>query len=127
MSRYVLLIIINLPLLLAGIISAISSYKTGRISKKRSITEVLFWVTVSVGIIFIEPVYNTLLRHGLTNSTPMSLFDIVLLTLLLFCLLFIKQANEKSDLLNKKITRLQESWAISQAHHPKDKARTRST
>lgn len=115
MSRYVLLVLINLPLLFIGVISAITHYKTGRISKKRCTAEVLLWVCVGIGLVAIEPIYNTLLRHNLTNSTPMSLLDIVLLTLLLLCFFLIKETNDKISHLSRKFSRMHESLAIAEA------------
>jgi hypothetical protein len=122
MSRYVLLVIINIPLLVVGIVSALTHYNTRRISKKRCIAEVVFWVLVGIGLIFVEPVYNVLVRHNLTNSTPMSLFDMILLTLILFCLLFIKSTNERTASLQRKISRMHENIAITEAHKTEDTA-----
>jgi drug/metabolite transporter (DMT)-like permease len=116
MSRYVLLVLINIPLLLVGIVSALTSYNTRRISKKRCIAEVIFWFAVGVGMLFVEPLYNTLVRYNLTNSTPMSLFDMLLLTLILFCLLLIKSTNERTAYLHKKISRMHENVVITEAH-----------
>lgn len=120
MSRYLLLVIINLPLLLVGIIGAFTSYNTRRISKKRCVVEVLFWIAVGVGLIFVEPIYNILVHNNLTNSTPMSLFDMVLLTLILFCLLLIKSANERTARLHKTISRMHENIAIAEAHRTEE-------
>lgn len=119
MSKYVLLVLINIPLLTVGIISAITSYKTKRISKRRATLELLFWAGVGVGLVFVEPVYNQLIKHNLTNSQPMSLFDIVLLTLILFCMLMIKNSNERISALQRKISRMHENLAIEGAEHPR--------
>lgn len=120
MSRYVLLVLINIPLLLVGVVSALTSYNTRRISKKRCIGEVVFWLVVGVGLLFVEPLYNALVRHNLTNSTPMSLFDMLLLTLILFCLLLIKSTNERTANLQKKISRMHEDLVITEAHNSQD-------
>lgn len=115
MSRYVLLVIINTPLLLVGIVSALTNYNTRRISKKRCVGEIIFWLTIGVGLVFVEPIYNVLVRHNLTNSTPMSLFDMLLLTLILFCLLLIKSTNERTARLHRTISRMHENIAIAEA------------
>jgi len=122
-NKYALLILVNLPLILIGIISAITSYKTSRISKKKCIAQVAMWLTVGVLLCFVEPIYNALITHNLTNSQPMSIFDMVLLTLILFCLLLIKQTNEKLDLLSTKFSRMHENSVIAeeQRHWDKEK------
>jgi glucan phosphoethanolaminetransferase (alkaline phosphatase superfamily) len=121
MSRFLLLILINLPIILVGIISAITDYKTKRSSKRKYIAEVTLWLLIGVGLVFIEPIYNTLIRYNLTNSTPMSLFDIVLLTLVLLCLFLIKQTNEKNMQLANKVARMHENLAIVEAERLKNK------
>jgi hypothetical protein len=121
MNKYLLLLLINTPLLAIGILEALSGYKTNRISRRRCIVQVLFWLSVAVVLVLMEPIYNTLIRFNLTNSTPLSIFDIVLLTLLLFCLFLIKKSNESITRLNRKISRLHESLVISEAQRNWDK------
>jgi cytochrome bd-type quinol oxidase subunit 2 len=113
MSKYLLLVLINVPLLLIGIVGAITSYKTKRISQRRCAAEIIFWLSVGAGVVFVEPLYNSLIRHNLTDSPPMSLFDIVLLTVVLLCLILIKQTNEKTTQLQKKFSRLHENLVIA--------------
>jgi len=117
MSKYVLLVLINLPLLIIGVVSALTHYKTGRISKKRCMVEVAVWTCIGLGLVFVQPLYNTLIRHNLTDSQPMSLFDIVLLTLIIFCLMLIKNSNERLTQLHKKISRMHENMAITEANN----------
>jgi hypothetical protein len=120
-SKYALLVLINLPLIAVGIIGAVTGYKTSRISKKRCTIEVTFWLLVGVGLSLVEPLYNTLIKHNLTNSEPMSIFDMVLLTLILFCLLLIKQANERTTQLAKKVSRMHENIVIAEEQRHWDK------
>lgn len=113
--KYLLLFITNVPLILVGIIGAYARYKNKRISKKSWWWQFTFWLIVAVGLAYIEPIYNWLIRSNLTDSPPMTIFDMVLLTLVLFCLLLIKSANEKITDLNRKVTRMHEEIVISRA------------
>ena len=114
MSKYVLLVLINTPIVLIGIVRAVTRYKTkpARISRDKAVVEVVFWLAIGIGLRFVEPVYNTLIRHNLTDSPPMSLFDVTLLTLFVFCLLMIVETNEEVTALKKTVTRLHEKLAI---------------
>ena len=114
MSKYVILVLINLPLLTIGILEALSAYKTKRTSRRRCVVSVIFWVSLGAMFVLVEPFYNTLVRFNLTNSTPMSIFDMVLLTATLFCLFLIKKSNENISRLNRKIARLHESIVIGE-------------
>lgn len=117
MSKYVLLVLINLPVVLFGITRAITRYKTkpARISRTKCVIEVLLWLSIGIGLSIVEPVYNTLIQHNLTNSPPMSLFDVVLLTLFVFCLLLVVETKEELTALKRVVTRLHEKVAIVEA------------
>lgn len=114
MSKYLLLVLINAPVVLVGVVRAITRFKTkpARISKSKCIAEVVFWLAIGVGLSFVEPIYNTLIRHNLTDSPPMSLFDVALLTLFVFALLLIVETNEEMTTLKKTVTRIHERLAI---------------
>jgi hypothetical protein len=120
-SKYALLVLVNLPLIIIGIVSAVTGYKTSRISKKRCVVEVVFWLLVGVVLSLVEPLYNALVKHNLTDSQPMSIFDMVLLTLILFCFLLIKNANERASQLAKKVSRLHENLVIAEEQRHWDK------
>lgn len=114
MSKYLLLVLINAPIVLIGVVRAVTRYKTkpARISKNKAVVETVFWLAIGIGLSFVEPLYNTLIQHNLTDSPPMSLFDVVLLTLFVFCLLMIVETNEELTALKKIVTRIHEKLAI---------------
>lgn len=117
MSKYLLLVLINAPIVLLGIVRAITRYKTkpARISKNKAIYEVVFWLSIGVALSFAQPIYNALVRYNLTDSTPMSLFDVAVLTLFVFALLLIVETNEELTSLKKTVSRLHEKLAIMDA------------
>jgi hypothetical protein len=120
-NKYAILVIVNLPLLLIAIVGAMTNYKTGRISKRKATIEIVFWLIVGVLLVLIEPLYNTLIRHNLTNSAPMNIFDVGLLTLFIMSLLLIKHINEKVTRLNRKISRMHESIVLAEEARHWDK------
>jgi hypothetical protein len=97
-----------------GVLSAISAYKTRQISRRRMQLNVLFWLCVFVGLMLIEPLYNALIRANLTDSGPLSIFDIVLLTFILLILFLIKKVNESNMRLKRRMSILQENLAIQE-------------
>ena len=114
MSKYLILILINLPLVIAGVLSTISAYKTKQVSRRRMRWSLLFWVFIFIGLMLIEPIYDILVRSNLTDSSPLSIFDIILLTMILFTLFLLKRSNEASMRLGHRMARLQENLAISE-------------
>ena len=121
-TKYWLLIIINIPLVLAGVVASITSYKTTRITRRRYVFEIIFWLLVGIGLILVEPAYNTLVAHSLTDSPPMSIFDVVMLSAVLFCLVIIKNDRQKIDLLGKKLSRLHENIVLAEEERRWDRS-----
>lgn len=114
-NKFIILGVINTPIIIFGIVRAVSSYKTSRISKLRCKIEVVLWILIALGLVAVEPIYNLLVSNQLTDSAPMSIFDVVLLTFVLMSIFFIIRTNEKVSLVNKKIARLHESYAIKES------------
>jgi polyferredoxin len=114
MSKYLLLVLINAPIVLIGVVRAITRYKTkpARISKNKAVVEVLFWLVIGGGLSFVQPLYNTLVKYNLTDSAPMSLFDVAVLTLFVFALLLVVETNEELTALKRTVTRIHEKLAI---------------
>lgn len=118
-SRFLILILINLPIVLIGTVGAIVAYKTKQTSKKRCLVEVISWIIVGFGLVMVEPAYNLLVKNNLTTSDSMSIFDIILLTLVLICGLFLVKSNEKISSINNKLSRIHEHIAMKDAEDNK--------
>jgi hypothetical protein len=112
MNKYVLLVFINAPLILLALLMAVTSYKTGRSTRRRCTVLVVFWLLVGAGMLFVEPAYNTLVRANLTDSPPLSVFDIILLAGLVFLLFVVVQLYDKLNALSRKMSRMHEGLAI---------------
>jgi hypothetical protein len=111
-NKYALLVIINSPLIVFAVLMAVTSYKTGRSTKRRCTVLVVFWLLIGTGMLFVEPAYNLLVRANLTESPPLSVFDIILLTALIFLMLILVQLYDKLNNLSRKVSRLHENIAI---------------
>ena len=112
MNKYVLLFLLNSPLVVFAILMAVTSYKTGRSTKRRCTVLVVFWLLVGAGMLFVEPLYDLLVRENLTASPPLSVFDIILLSGLIFQLLIMVQLFDKLNNLSRKVSRMHEGIAI---------------
>lgn len=122
MNKYIFLTVLNIPLILYGIIDAIVDYKASKsISKHRCIGLIVFWLLIGLAIIMVEPLYNSLIRANLTDSPPLSIFDAVLLTSLVFCILLIVKINVRLSAVNNKLSRVHERVAIMESLQESDK------
>lgn len=86
MSRYLLLVLINLPVIIAGIVSITVKFKTKKISKARFAMRAVLWVAILTLLCLAYPIYTFLVGRDLTVSEPLSLFDVLQLTCIIYLL-----------------------------------------
>jgi hypothetical protein len=80
MSRYLLLLLLNLPFIMVAILSAITHYKLGKSSRRRLVLQLFLWVTILFGLAIAQPLYEWLYTNKLTQTEPLSLFDVIQVT-----------------------------------------------
>lgn len=112
MSRYLILILLNTPLILAGVLSAVVAYKLKRINIRRFIFRVSLWLIILLGLLFTEPIYNFLFSRNLTQTEPLSLFDVIQITGIIFTLFLANRAHIKADLLERRLNDLHQELSI---------------
>ncbi len=112
MDKYTLLIIFNVPFILFGYLKAYDLHKTGSIQRIGFFLRLVFWTVILAGLIFVKQIYNYLNSHNLTDSTPLSLADVILVTGVIFLLFLTMRAYSKLDIMEKRMTDLHEKIAI---------------
>lgn len=112
MSRYLLLLILNLPFILLSILSAITRYKLKKSSKKRLIFQVSLWMMVFVGLSLAETIYNWLFQHKLTQTEPLSLFDVIQITAIIIVFYIASRSHTKIETLEKRVQDLHQELSI---------------
>lgn len=112
MSRYMILIILNAPLVVVGLLNSVAAYKLKRSGKRRFVFRVIFWLVVLAGLILIEPAYNFLFSNNLTQTEPLSLFDVIQITGIVFVFLIANQAYVRADLLEHRLEDLHKELSI---------------
>lgn len=112
MSRYLILVILNTPLILAAIVNAVVSYNLKHLSFRRLVFKVSFWTTVFVGLVFAESIYNFLYTGGLTQTEPLSLFDVVQMTGVILVFYLVNRLYVKVDVLEKRVQDLHQELSI---------------
>jgi len=111
-SRYVILVILNTPLIIAGILKATVSYKLKQSSRRRFIVRVTLWLSILASLIFVEPLYSFLFSKNLTQTEPLSLFDVMQITGIILVLYIANQAFIKADFLERRVQDLHQELSI---------------
>lgn len=112
MSRYTLLLLLNLPFILAAIISAVTHYKLRRSSKRRLILQISIWLAVLIGLALAEPIYIWLFNNELTDTEPLSLFDVVQITAIVVTFYIANRTRLKTQVLERRVQDLHQELSI---------------
>ena len=112
MSRYLLLFLLNLPFALAGILGAVTQYKLGRTSRQRLVVQVVFWSLVIAALALAEPIYQWLFNNNLTQTEPLSLFDVVLFTGLVITFYLANRTRVHQEQLERRVRDLHQELSI---------------
>lgn len=112
MSRYLLLLILTIPFILLSIISAITQYKLGRSTKKRLVIQIIIWLLILVGLASAESIYSWLFQSKLTQTEPLSLFDVIQITAIVIVFYIANRSRAKIDMLEKRLQDLHQELSI---------------
>ena len=112
MDKYTILILLNVPFVMFGVIHAVLSYKDGIIGRLSLLLRFIFWAVIACGLFFAKYLYNLLTGSNLTDSTPLSLADVILVTGINICLFLCFRLYTKLDHTERRLSELHESVSI---------------
>lgn len=123
MSRYLILVILNTPLVLAALMSALVDYKMGRFSRKVFLRHVIFWLVIFVGLACTQIIYQFLFSNGLTATEPLSLFDVIEITGIIVVLYMASRSRTKIETLERRIQDLHQELSIRLSENSSSKSK----
>ncbi len=112
MDKYALLILFNAPFVIFGLLRALVMYNTGSLQRTGLIVRFIFWAFISLGLVFAEAIYNFLIRNNLTDTAPLSLPDVALVTGVVFCLSLCLRIYTRIELLERRVSELHENLSV---------------
>lgn len=99
-------------MVITALINTIVSFKLGHISNKRLIVKTVFWIFVFIGLFFTENIYNYLYSEGLTQTEPLSLFDVIQITGVIYVFYLVNRLYVKVDVLERRNQDLHQELSI---------------
>lgn len=112
MSRYLLLFIINLPFIFMAILGAVTQYKLHRSTRQKMIARVSLWLIVAVALALTQPIYDWLFSHRLTQTEPLSLFDVVEITGIVLVFYIANRTRAKVETIERRLQDLHQELSI---------------
>ena len=70
------------------------------------------WIVVAIGLALAQPIYTWLFSNNLTQSEPLSLFDVVQITSIVIVFYISNQTRTKVEVLEKKVQDLHQELSI---------------
>lgn len=113
--RYIILILLNVPIILLALVNFITRYKLKRIEKTRLRRQVIMWLIILVILIGSFPVYNILNSKPILDSSELSLFDIFQTTAIILLFYFVNNQRQKNDHTERRVQDLHQALSIKLA------------
>lgn len=110
--RYVILILLNLPVILLAFINILAQYKMNHITKTRFRRQVIIWLIILVVLVSSFPIYNLVNGNQLLDSSELSLFDIVQTTAIIFLFYIINYQRQHIEHTERTVHDLHQELAI---------------
>ncbi len=112
MSRYLILFLVNLPFIIAAILSTLTQYKLRKLSRRTFVIQLGVWAAVTAGLLLAEPLYTWLFAHGYTATDSLSLFDVVQLTAIVVVFYIANRTRMKAERLERRLNDLHQELSI---------------
>lgn len=112
MSRYTILVLLNIPLIITALLNSFVSYKMKHISMRRMFIKLIFWISLLLALIFTEPIYTWLYSEGLTKTEALSLFDVILISASMVMFFLINKLYVKVDVQERRLKDLHQEISI---------------
>lgn len=110
--RYLVLIILNLPIVLAALVSIVTQYKLKKVTSSRFRHQILTWIIILILLVASFPVYNTISGKSLLDSAELSIFDILQTTAIIFLFYVVNNQRQRIDQTEKRLRDLHQELSI---------------
>ena len=110
--RYLILIILNLPIILLALVNIITQYKLGRVSKNRFRHQLIIWLLILAVLIGAFPFYNILVGRPAFDSYALSSFDIVQTTGIILLFYIANNQRQRLDQNERHLRDLHQELSI---------------
>jgi hypothetical protein len=115
-SRYLILLLLNTPFIIAALVNALVTYKLSKMSRPRFIFQVILWLAVFAGLALAKPIYEFLFSNNLTHTEPLSLFDVMQITGIVGIFFIANRTRAKVEALERRVQDLHQELSIRLAN-----------
>ena len=110
--RYLILVLLNVPIILAALINIITQYKLRKVSVTRFRHQLIIWMVIMVVLIGSFPLYNISIGHPPLDSSELSLFDILQTTTIILLFYIANNHRQRIDQNERRLRDLHQELSI---------------
>ncbi len=110
--RYLVLLLLNIPIIFAALLSIVTQYKLKKVSKERFRHQIILWGILLLVLIGSFPVYNLVSGRAIFDSHELSLFDIVQTTTIIAMIYVLNRHRQTIEANEKRINDLHKELSI---------------
>lgn len=110
--RYIILVLINLPIIGLAILNFLTKYKLGKISRPRVLKQLLASTALLFILVSSFPVYNMLNGKPPLDSNDLSFFDIIQTTAIIILFYAFNDQRQKNDHTERRLRDLHQELSI---------------
>ena len=110
--RYLILVLLNVPIILAALINIITQYKLRKVSVTRFRHQLIIWMVIMVVLIVSFPLYNISIGHPPLDSSELSLFDILQTTAIILLFYIANNQRQRIDQNERRLRDLHQELSI---------------
>lgn len=110
--RFLILLLLNVPIISIALLNLITRYKLRKVTKRRFKIQMILWATLLVVLIASFPLYNLVLGKPLFDSNDLTAFDIVQTTAIISLIYVVNTMRQKAEWNEKTIRDLHQELSI---------------
>jgi len=110
--RYILLVILNLPIILLAFINIFTQYKLKYVSRNHFRHQVSIWLIITLVLVGSFPIYNLIIGNSLFESEEFSVFDILQTTAIVYLVYIINHQRQKIESAENNFRDLHQELSI---------------
>lgn len=110
--RYLLLVLLNIPVIFMALINIVTQYKLKKVSKNRFKHQLIIWLLILIVLVGSFPLYNFLTNQPILGSSELSMFDIVQTTAIILLFYTVNTYRQRLDQQEKRLRDLHQELSI---------------
>jgi hypothetical protein len=110
--RYVILVLLNLPIILLALVNIIIQYKTKRITVSRFRHQIFLWLIILIVLVSSFPAYNLMSGKPIFDSSELSSFDIAETTVIIYIVYAFNNQRRRIEQNEKMLRDLHQELSI---------------